>query len=60
MSTPKVILKCNSGVNTELVSLAESYMQDEEQGRDIDTQWAYELLMKSVYGEDVFDYINSL
>ena len=60
MKRPNVVLKCNSGTKTELVSMAESYMEDEELGREIDSHYAYELLMKVMYGEDVFDYINSL
>ena len=57
---PKVVLPNNSFSNITLITLAEDYMHEEEAGQEIDTQWAYETLMTVVYGEGVFDYINSL
>lgn len=57
---PKVVLLNNSPPNAVLIALAEDYMNEEEAGQEIDAQWAYETLMTVVYGEGVFDYINSL
>ena len=57
---PKVVLPNNSPSNITLIVLAEDYMNEEESGQEIDTQYAYETLMTVVYGEGVFDYINSL
>lgn len=57
---PDIILPNNCSVNIELISLAESYMNDEEDGREVDTQFAYETLMEIVYGRDVFEYINNI
>lgn len=57
---PEVTLPNNSSSNRVLISLAEDYMDDEESGKEIDTQFAYETLMEVVYGKDVLDYINSL
>ena len=57
---PEVVLPNNSPSNTTLIALAEDYMNEDEAGQEIDTQWAYETLMTVVYGNDVFDYINSL
>jgi len=57
---PKVVLPNNSPSNAVLIALAEDYMNDEEAGQEIDTQYAYEALMEIVYGEDVFEYTNSL
>ena len=57
---PNVLLESNSSENNKIISLAENYMAEEEAHYEIETQWAYELLMQLVYGEDVFDYINAL
>ncbi|QIW90211.1 hypothetical protein OLCHANIL_00114 [Vibrio phage V05] len=47
-------------VETRLVNLAKSYLEDELQDREIDTQYAYEEIMMLVYGKDVFDKLNRL
>lgn len=60
VSRPKVVLNNNCSENIELIALAESYMDDEEEGREVDTNFAYEALMEVVYGKGIFDYINSL
>ena len=36
------------------------YLEDTEALREIDTEYAYELLMEVVYGGDVWDYINEI
>ena len=59
-SRPCVTLCSSSAVNNEMINLAESYMKDIESGREVDTEYAFELLMKLVYGEYVFEYINTL
>ncbi len=57
---PKVILNSNSSVNLAMISLAEVYLTERLEGRELDTQWAYELIMKSVFGNDIFTYIDNL
>ncbi len=57
---PKVILNSNSSVNLAMISVAEGYLQEELDGREIDPQYAYEFIMESVYGIDIFTYINNL
>lgn len=57
---PDVILPNNCDSNIELINLAKSYMDDEEAGYEVDTQFAYEALMEIVFGKDVFTYINNL
>ncbi|AAQ64283.1 hypothetical protein KVP40.0214 [Vibrio phage KVP40] len=47
-------------VESRLVNLAKSYLEDELQDREIDTQYAYEEIMMLVYGKDVFDKLNRL
>lgn len=44
----------------KLISLAESCIEDEESVREVDTHCAYEALMKFVYGNKVWDYVNGL
>ena len=55
-----IILDSNCAMHINMIRLAEGYLEQEQQGYEIDTQFAYELLMKAVYGYEVFDYINSL
>lgn len=57
---PDIILPNDCDSNIQLISLAESYMDDEEDGREVDTQFAYETLMETVYGRDVWVYIDSV
>lgn len=45
---------------TNLQSLAELYLQDEINGDEIETQYAYETLMETYYGEGFFDWVNTL
>lgn len=59
LQQPKVQCYINSSETHALVDLAESYLKDETAGDDIDTQYAYEALMEFVYGNDVWDYINT-
>ncbi len=47
-------------IESKLVKLAQSYLEDELNERELDTQWAYEQLMQLVYGNDVFDKLNKL
>lgn len=47
-------------VESRLVNLAKSYLEDELQDREIDTQYAYEEIMMLVYGKDVFDKLKRL
>lgn len=55
---PKVILSSNSPVNRAIISLAESYLQEELAGGEVDTHYAYEFMMKSVYGNEIFIYLS--
>ncbi len=55
---PKVILSSNSPVNLAMISLAESYLQEELAGREVDTHYAYEFIMTSVYGNGIFIYFD--
>ncbi len=57
---PKVLLSSNSPVNLAMISLAEDYLQEKLDGREIDPQYAYEFIMESVFGNDIFTYINNL
>ena len=57
---PDIILPNDCDSNIELINLAKSYMDDEEAGYEVDTQFAYEALMEIVFGKDVFQYINNL
>ena len=57
---PKVLLDSNSSVNLAMISLAESYLKDKLDGGEVDTQYAYEFIMESVFGKDIFTYINNL
>lgn len=57
---PRVILGSNSSVNSGMISLAGSYLQEELAGREVNTHYAYEFIMKSVYGKDIFTYIDNL
>lgn len=59
-TNPDIILDSNCAMHIDMISLAERYLEQLQQGYEIDTQCAYELLMEDVYGYDVFDYINSL
>lgn len=45
---------------SDFISLAESYMDDIISGKEIDTHLAYEELMKIVYDDNIFNYINKL
>lgn len=49
-----------SSVNTKLISLAQLYMKELQEGNEVDTQDAFELLMETVYGEGVWKHINNL
>lgn len=59
-TNPDIILDNNCDLHIGMVRLAERYLEQEQQGYEIDPQFAYELLMEAVYGYGVFDYINSL
>lgn len=52
--------KSAQAIETKLVELAKSYLEDELQDREIDAQYAYEQLMQLVYGDDVFVKLNRL
>lgn len=56
---PKVILSGNSSVNLAMISLAESYLKDIEDGREVDNHYAYEFIMESVYGNEIFTYLDA-
>lgn len=56
---PEALCKFNNDVANKLIKFAEIYMKKEEEGDEIETQYAYEALMELVYGEKVWDYINS-
>ncbi len=43
-----------------MTKLAKSYLEDEINGREPDTQFAYEDLMKCVYGDDFFQRLLKL
>lgn len=57
---PKVKCYINSGSMHALVDMAESYLKDEIVGNEVDTQYAYELLMEHVYGDGIWDYIEGV
>ena len=57
---PQVVLPCTTPLNCKLVRLAGDYLEDTEELREIDTEYAYQLLMEVVYGDDVWDYINEI
>lgn len=57
---PDIILPNDCDSNIRLINLAKSYLEDEEDGREVDTQFAYETLMETVYGRDVWVYIDSV
>lgn len=44
----------------DMTKLAKSYLEDELNGREPDSQFAYEDLMKGVYGEDFFQRLMKL
>tara|TARA_R110000787_G_scaffold87911_4_gene186967 strand:+ start:4161 stop:4400 length:240 start_codon:yes stop_codon:yes gene_type:complete len=49
--------------NPDYHSLKESarlYFEEDKLQREIDTQYAYEILMETFYGENYFDWVNSL
>lgn len=60
LSKPKVILESGSYTNDRLISLATNYMIDSEGGREIDSEYGYELVMELVYGKGVWNYLNNL
>ncbi len=60
LARPKPLLDKQDPLHNELMLLSESYLDDAERGREIDTYHAYELLMGLVYSDRVWDYINNL
>lgn len=57
---PDIILPNDCDSNIRLINLAKSYLEDEEDGREVDTQFAYETLMEIVYGRDVWEYTDGV
>ncbi|AUR85970.1 hypothetical protein NVP1081O_235 [Vibrio phage 1.081.O._10N.286.52.C2] len=59
---PSVILteEDTESVIQGLEQLAMGYLDDERRGNEIETQWAYEFVMVSVFGTDVFERMNKL
>ena len=45
---------------TSLKSIAESYLSDELKGVEVSTNWAYECIMETYYGDNFFDWVNEL
>ncbi|CAH9013617.1 hypothetical protein VP424E501_P0115 [Vibrio phage 424E50-1] len=53
-------LKVVCGATKAITDLAEEYVTLEETGEEGDHTYAYELVLKLTYGEEIFDYLNSL